>query len=283
MFMKRRYIIISLLCMALPLVAQQSAKRPNVTRLLVSMERLWKADKYLESMDTATYVLTIQPQSRVASDFVYRNWEKMQEYVDEQLQTLPDENDLDQAMQRCEIYRLLDEINNHFQDMQLPLKGANDRWVWQPEVSYYTGHYDAARTQVVNLLKVKAESALLSHDAESAKEYYSLLLHKYLVTDGERSSNREQLLEQCNDRLRLYAKTEKLNDALFAWDLLQLSQTLEPNQTEIEQLRPQLQEHISALYLKRAQQSLTEGDSIQAREYQLYAKDWQVTEKDSER
>ncbi len=281
--MKRLYLTLFLFVLLLPLSAQEKENRPKISRLVVSMERLWRADSYLESMDTATYILTLQPTNRIAADFIYRHWDEMQESTRRQLLDLSDEDDLEQAMQRCEIYRLLDEINSHFGDIPLPLRGANDRWVWQPEISYYTGHYDAARSKVVELLKVKADAALLSHDVDAAKEYYTLLLGKYLVTEGERLSNRDVLLEKCNDRLRLYVGSEKISDALFAWDLLQLSLTLEPQQEDMLLLKSQLQEHIASLYLKKAEQSLLQGDSIQAREFELYAEDWQVSEKVSEK
>lgn len=280
--MKKLCLTLFLSVLLLPLSAQEKENRPKISRLVVSMERLWRADSYLESMDTATYILTLQPTNRTATDFIYRHWDEMQESTRKQLLALPDEDDLEQAMQRCEIYRLLDEINSHFGEIPLPLCGANDRWVWQPEVSYYTGHYDAARSKVVDMLKVRADAALLSHDVDAAKGYYTLLLDKYLVTEGERLSNKDVLLEKCNERLRLYVSSEKISDALFAWDLLQLSLTLEPQQEDMLLLKSQLQEHIASLYLKRAEQSLLQGDSIQAREFELYAEDWQVSGKTTE-
>ncbi len=276
--MKRFFLTLLLSVLLFPLCVQGKENRPRITRLLVSMERLWRADSYLESMDTATYILTLQPTNRIATDFIYHHWDDMQESVRKQLSVLQDEDDLEQAMERCEIYRLLDEINSHFMDIPLPLRDTKDRWVWQPEISYYTGHYDAARTKVVELLMVKADAALLSHDADAAKGYYTLLLDKYLISDGERESNRDVLLTKCNARLRLYAGSEKINDALFAWDLLQLSLTLAPQQEDLLLLKPQLQEHIANLYRKKAEQSFLQGDSIHAREYELYAEDWQVSE-----
>jgi len=240
------------------------------------MERLWRADQYLEAMDTATYVLSLQPSNRAAADFIYYRWEKMDEDTHRRLQNLPDENDILQAMERCEIYRLLDEIYTHLSDVPLPLHGTNDRWVWQPEVSYFTGHYDSERSRVVNLLLVKADAALLSHDVDTAREYYLLLLQKYLVTEEERSSNMQLLLQKCNERLRLYCSSSRLSDALFAWDLLNLSLTLKPGQEEIISLRPELQQHIASLYLAQAQQSLLQGDTVQAHELELYAEDWKL-------
>ncbi|HCS87551.1 MAG TPA: hypothetical protein DIW30_03800, partial [Bacteroidales bacterium] len=135
-------------CTAFTAVAQQKRK-PSIPRLVMSMERLWRADQYLEAMDTATYVLSLQPSNRAAADFIYYRWEKMDEDTHRRLQNLPDENDILQAMERCEIYRLLDEIYTHLSDVPLPLHGTNDRWVWQPEVSYFTGHYDSERSRVV--------------------------------------------------------------------------------------------------------------------------------------
>lgn len=275
-YVKILFLLLVSSCTAFPVVAQQKNTKPNISRLVMSMERLWRADQYLEAMDTAAYVLSLQPSNRTATDFIYYHWEKMDEDTHRRLQSLSDENDLSQAMERCEIYRLLDEIYTHLSDVPLPLHGTNDRWVWQPEVSYFTGHYDSERSRVVNLLLVKADAALLSHDVDTAREYYLLLLQKYLVTDGERSSNLQLLLQSCNERLRLYCSSSRLSDALFAWDLLNLSLTLEPRQEDIISLRPQLQQHIASLYLAQAQQSLLQGDTVQAHEFELYAEDWKL-------
>lgn len=268
-------LLIGFLCSTSLLMAQTKTK-PNITRLLVSMERLWRADKYLEAVDTAAYILSFEPTNRVATDFIYRRWDKMHDDTEQQLLNLSDENNLEQAIQRCEIYRLLDEINTYLLEVTMPLRGANNRWVWQPEISYYAGHYDSERSHVVQLLLIKADAALLSHDAEEAKGYYLLLLRKYLVTEGERTSNLQLLLKTCNDRLSMYADSEQLNDALFAWDLLQLSLTLDDTQEDIVRLKPVLQEHIAALYLEQSQKALLQGDSVQAREFELYADDWKL-------
>lgn len=268
-------MMLLLLLTVVPLRAQTEAQKPKVGSLVLAMERLGRADQWLAAMDTATLVLTLDPQSRAATNFVYRNWDKMTRQMETQLRTLTDEYDLEQAEQRCELYRLLDNIYAHLLEIDLPLYGPNDSWVWQPEVGYYAGHYEAERRHTLQLLFERADQALASHDAEQAQQYYLLALSKYLLADTERQSNLETMLTQCNTRLNRCANSSHLSDALFAWDLSQLSLALDSSQTQVKALRPTLQAHIADLYNAQAEAMAQKGDSVQAHEYRLSALDWQ--------
>ncbi|MCM1035085.1 MAG: hypothetical protein NC038_04370 [Paludibacter sp.] len=271
--MKKRTlsILIVVLCLSGSVNAGSS-----VTKLLLSMERLQRNGQLLEAMDSAAYILTIDEGNRLASDFMHRHWDNMVRQTAKTLNTLTDEESLEQAAQRCDIYRLLDEIHTHLADVKMPLYGTNGRWVWQPEVLYYAGHYDAERAKTLRLLLRKADDALMSYDADAAREYYRLALSEYLVAEGERKSNLAVMLEQCNDRLKRYARSTRINDALFAWDLSNLSLALDAQQPEVIAQQAMLRQHITELYMQQAQAAQLQGDTIQAREFFLSAEDWKL-------
>lgn len=270
--MNRRIILAGILGLMMCNVLMAA---PSVTKLVMSMERLQRNGHWLEAMDTAVYVLTLDAGNRLAANFMYRNWDNMMQKTNRLLGTLTDEENIGQAEQRCEIYRLLDEIQLHISEVEMPLYGPNGRWVWQPEISYYAGHYDAERTRTLRLLLRKADEALRSYDADAAREYYMLALSKYLVAEGEQQSNLATMLEQCNSRIESYAASQRINDALFAWELSNLSLSLDPSQENIRQQQILMQQHIADLYLRQAQQAEAIGDTLQAKEFRFSADDWQ--------
>ena len=172
--------IVFILFAALLTLAVNAEERPSLLRKSVQMETLRKDGRWLEAMDTATLILTYDRDYRVAVDFVHRYWDKTMRLTDERLQRLSDEESLAQAEERCEIYRVLDEVHENLRDVKMPLYGPNQKWVWQPEVAYYTGHYDTERQKTFRLLLKMADEALRSYDAEGAGVYYRLALKKYL-------------------------------------------------------------------------------------------------------
>lgn len=267
-----RRIILAVCSLLLLCGGTQAAS--SVAKLVMSMERLQRNGHWLEAVDTAAYILTLDGSNRQAADFMYRQWESTMQKTDRLLSSLTDEESLEQAEQRCEVYRLLDEIQTHLSEVRMPLYGPNRRWVWQPETSYYAGHYDAERAKTLRLLLRKADAALSSYDADAAREYYMLALSKYLVAAGERQSNLAAMLQNCNSRMSRYAASQRINDALFAWDLGNLSLALDPSQEEVRRQQTLLQRHIAELYLRQAQQSEAAGDTLQANEYRLSAEDW---------
>lgn len=263
--------ILLLIFLLLPSVAMA---RTGVMRLLMSMERLQRADSYLEAMDSATLVLTIDEDNRTAKEFVYRHWDNMMEHTREQLTANSDLENLEQTARRCEIYRLLDEIYTHLYDVSLPLYGPDNRWVWQPEMAYYSGHYDEERNRTYHLLMRKVEEALRSYDSFTAQQYMQQALDKYLITEGERESNKKEMIRQCNENIARLGQSEQIHQAIFAYELIQLSLALDATQDNLHDQQTAVQKHIADLYLQKAAVAQAMGDTIQAEEYRLSAKDW---------
>ena len=274
---KTLLLIIVTLCTVLG-TAQES--KASLLRKSLQMERLRKDGRWLEAMDTATLILTYDKDYRTAVDFVHRYWDKTMQLTDERLQRLSDDESLTQAEERCEIYRVLDEVHDNLRDIRMPLYGPNQKWVWQPEVGYYTGHYDSERLKTFRLLLRKADEALRSYDAEAAMEYYRLALNKYLITDGEKRSNRKDILNQCNGMIDRLCDSERIYDSIFAFELCNMSLEINSDQPEIRQRQTLLQKNIASMYQQMAAEALQAGDSIQAHEYQLSADDWRYNEEE---
>lgn len=261
---------------------ETEVSQPSLFKMSLQMERLRKDGQWLEAMDTATLILNFDQDNRSATDFVYRYWDKTMKLTDERLQRLSDEQNLEQAKERCEIYRVLDEIHDHLRQIKMPLYGPNQKWVWQPEIGYYTGHYDAERTKTYHLLLNYADKALKNYDVAEATLYYQTALDKYLLTDKERNGNKNNIVMQCNRLIEQYRNSTKIYNAIFAYDLCRLSLQLEPNQAEISSKQAEIQQHIASLYLKEAEAALQAGDSVQAYEMRLSYEEWNISITDEE-
>ncbi len=273
--MKRLIVPFLLLGALLPAFAEGNSGK-NLIRMNVQMQKLWQQKQYLQAMDTAVFVLTIDNDNRAASDFVYRNWDTMTRWTENRLQRLYNEESIEESEERCEIYRLLSEINNNLRTVPMPLYGPREKWVWQPEINYYDGHYDTERTRLVRLLMRRADGALFSHDTETAKQYYTLALNKYLLTEGERVQNLDVMLQRLQAAIEQYASSDRIHEAVFAYELMELSLTLQPQQPEMEVRRADMQQRVADLYLKAAEQALLQGDSVASYEYRLSYEDWKV-------
>ena len=284
--MKKRNLLITTIAIFVALVTNANVfakesnaeTKPSLLRKSIQMEKLRKDGRWLEAMDTATLILTYDKDYRVAADFVHRYWDKTMSITNERLQRLSDDESLEQAEERCEIYRVLDEVHDNLRAIKMPLYGAGEKWVWQPEIAYYTGHYDTERQKTFVLLCKKADESLRSYDAEGALEYYRLALNKYLITDGERRSNRKDMLASCNKMIDKLCDSEKIYDAIFAYELCGVSLQIDPDQQDIVQRRGQIQKNVAAMYLQEAEAALQAGDSVQAHELMLSAEDWKFEE-----
>ncbi len=120
-------------------------------RMMAAANKLQRQQQYLEAMDSATLVLTICPDSRAAKEFVHSHWDLMTRSAQKILEENHQENDLEQARRRLQVYRYLVEINDNLRMTALPLHGVNDRWVWQPEVQYWDGHFNDELQRVYRL------------------------------------------------------------------------------------------------------------------------------------
>lgn len=120
-------------------------------RLMTAANKLQRQQQYLEAMDSATLVLTVDPDSRAAKEFVHSHWDQMMRSAQKTLEENHQENNLEQARRRLQVYRYLVEINDNLRMTPLPLHGVNDRWVWQPEVQYWDGHFNDELRRVYRL------------------------------------------------------------------------------------------------------------------------------------
>ena len=140
----------------LPLAAQQTelsqGERQRIaTRILRHAQKLQHKQQYLEAMDSATLALVINPESHAAKEFIYHNWDRMVRWADRVLDTNPSQTDLEQSRRRLLVYRYLVEINDNLRDIDLPLHGTADKWVWQPEIQYWDGHFNEELQRVERL------------------------------------------------------------------------------------------------------------------------------------
>ncbi len=269
--MKRKILIGLLLAMCVvPLSAQR------VMRTLIHMEKLQRNGDHLQAMDTAVYVLTIDADNRIAKQFVYEHWDKTMRETNQQLSALSDANDLAQSQQRLHIYKQLDEIHTNLSHISLPLYGPNERWVWQPEVGYYTGLYDSERMRLYNMLLNAAEEALSDYDTDLAKAHYAYILDNLLIED-EKESNVQSLVQYVNTRVNELSQSTKIYELIVAYYLTDISLWLQPEQDAITSLKPTIQQHISERYAQEAEILQAKGDTVRAHEYRLTAQDWQVT------
>lgn len=268
---KTLLLLVTALC-ALVVCAEEN--RPSLFVKAVQMEKLQRGGRLLEAMDTATVILGYDRDNRAAVDFIHRNWDRTMRRTQERLDRLSDPESLEQARERCEVYRLLDEIYANLRVVRMPLYGPRQSWVWQPETGYYSGHYDDERQRAFNLCIAKADAAMRSLDADEAGIWYNTALNEFLLTDGERKSNKALLAARCEDRLQQVEQSDLLYEALFAYDLAGLLESMQPDATDWPQRKQRIQQHVASLYLQAAQQAYAEGDSLRAEDFKLSYEDW---------
>ncbi len=264
--------LLLILCVVLTptLYAQQ------LTRTLAAMQKLHRNGQTLQAMDTAAYVLSIDHDNFTAKQFLYQHWDKTMTRVGEQIAQLPDDKDLEQARERLQLYRYLDEIHTYLRTVPMPLYGPNNRWVWQPEVGYYAGMYDTERMKTYRLVMGLAEGALRSYDVEQAKAYYDFALQELCVDDSERESNRQMMIMHVNGQLDTLAQSTNIYEVVVAYNMVDLSLWLDASQHDRVTQKPVIQQHISDMYLALANDCEAKGDTITAQENRLLAEDWKV-------
>ncbi len=264
--------ILLLLCvMVTPVLYAQ-----RLGRTLIHMERLYRSGEMLQAMDSAAFVLSVEHDNVVAKNFIYRHWDKTMSAVQQRIGQLTDENSLVQARERLLLYKQIDEIHTYLRAVPMPLRGPNDRWVWQPEVGYYTGLYDTERVKTYDLVLALAEDALQSYDVELARSYYDFALNELCVTEGERQSNATTMLELINSRIQTLQQSDKIYEVIVAHNMINLSLWLDASQTDKASQKQSIQERISNMYLQLASACEAEGDTIAAKENRLLAEDWKL-------
>ncbi len=267
--MKR--IVLYIVC-TLCVVGVCQAQR--VMRTLINMEKLQRSGEVLQAMDSATYVLSIEPENTIAKNFVHSHWDKTMKQTTERLNRLSDEQDLKQAKERITILLQLDNIHTNLHAVPMPLHGPNDKWVWQPDISYYTGSYDNERSRVYDMVLAKAMRALRSDDIEQAREYYEYAFD-VLLLEEELPSNKRAIVQDVNAYLAELAISTNIYERIAAYNITELSLWLDDTQTDISALRKQLQQDIAKMYLEAADAALAEGDTLMEYNYRLSAQDWE--------
>ncbi|MBO4622227.1 MAG: hypothetical protein J5635_06130 [Paludibacteraceae bacterium] len=268
--MKKIVLILFTSLLAVSLSAETSA-----IRLLMHAERLWKSKEYVEAIDSAARVLTIMPNNSAAKNFLHDHWDKMVHHVNSTLEKNADESSLEQSLVRLETYRLMAEISDYLREVDMPLVGTN--WQWYPELYYSQGDYDSERMHVYHMLLEEANACLRSYDTEGAREHLLTAL-RYLNPGDERESNRANLQAAIIRNMKHYDSTNSLPDAIFAYELTNLSDALRSDTSvhldTIEHMKPVLREHVGMLYNAKADELLQQGDSAKAADYRAMAEDW---------
>lgn len=245
----------------------------SVVKKLALMEKMYLSGQHMEAMDSAVSILAAHPGNRPATNFIYTHWDEVMREVSSVLASNTSATDVDEAIRRLEVYRLMAEMTDFMAEVDLPLHGPNDSWVWYPELYYNQGDYDTERTHVYRLLVSKAMESLQSYDAEEAKRYYLLALH-YLLPDTELTGNLSAITQQLYRKMKQLGSSSRIPDAIFAYELTVLSLALDTAQPEVKTLQQTIQAHVSDLYVQRAAELRTAGDTVKALEYMEYSLDW---------
>ncbi len=259
-----------------------SAGATSAIGLQMQAERLWHAGEYVEAMDSATRVLTIMPNNSAAKNFLHDHWDDMLRHANSLLEHNADETDLSQSLRRLELFRLMAEIADHLREVQLPLQGTN--WQWYPEMYYSQGDYDSERMHVYRLLLAAADECLRSYDTDGARQHLLTAL-RYLLPGNERETNRADLQAAIIRNTTRLSGTNSIPEAIFAYELTNLSDALRADSPskedgtpqslpQIDSIRPHLQQHVADLYNAKADERLQAGDSIAAAEFRALANDW---------
>lgn len=160
--MRIRLIIVLMLSLAVqglqakPTRQEQDPAKESA-RLMNQANRLLRQKDYLQAMDSATLALSLWGDNQEAKLFIYRQWDKMSKQANQLITDNTETNDLDQSRVRLNTYRLLMEINDNLRNCHMPIHGSYDRWVWQPELQYWDGHYMEEKARVKQLEKIQQE------------------------------------------------------------------------------------------------------------------------------
>lgn len=124
------------------------AQQREAMRIMQHANRLQRQGESLQALDSAAYALSVYPTSTAAAEFLRKHWNDTMEETMHQLSLLTERDDLFQCRRRETIYRMLVEINQSMRSVPLPLYGPNRRWVWQPDIQYWEGHWDEAQQEL---------------------------------------------------------------------------------------------------------------------------------------
>ena len=267
-----------------------SIENLSTAQLVQRTQKAKRHKDYLTAMVHASELLSRNQNNSYAKNFVHDNWGMMMQQVDEIISQNTDMEDVEQCANRTRAYSLLADVERRINTVSMPLRGNG--WQWQPEMLYTAGEYQSERMHLSRLVRAEASKALQGHDAEALEECYRLLLASDLLFPEERQSNRQLLLADCNAKIEELTSgldevkddesdeldedsvrrlKHRLNDLLFADELMPLSLMLEPNQPTIEEKQIKVKTEVSRLYLQLSTYYLQQGDTLQAQTYRSAA------------
>ena len=122
------------------LILSANVLADDANRLMIQAQKLYKDKQYLEAMDSATYALSLNQDSRAAKTFIYKHYDRAIKQALATIEQNADTKDLQQSEARLKTYQLLVDITDNLSRVSLPLHGYNDVWIWQPELQYYDGY-----------------------------------------------------------------------------------------------------------------------------------------------
>lgn len=254
------------------------AEEVTTSSLVLQMNKAQRDGDYLGALVAATAILKRDNNHRIAKDFVHDNYERMDRQAKTRISEIAFSEDAAELEEVCEIYRKLSDINDNLTEVDMPLRGGNKitgEWVWQPEIQYYRGHYDRARTRVLDLYKSIGKAAIKENNIESAYVYYQKGLNTYLMSD-EYPSQLENVVKSCRAEAQEDAKSRKTDELVRSYNTYLLISRLDSTQ-DVRNEQKMLKELIADGYVRDAEKELN-GELVTDWEaaYELYQKslDW---------
>jgi len=253
-YMKKLFILISVITISMSLFA----KEPSMAELVIQMNTAQRDGDYLGALVAATAILKLDNNHRIAKEFVHTNYQRMDQQAKERIGEIAFSEDAAELEEICEIYRKLSDINDNLSEVEMPLKGGNKitgEWSWQPEIQYYRGHYDKARTKVFDLYKRVGKAAIMEDNVDAAYFYFKKALNTYLMNE-EYNSQFSNLIDQCNQSAQFDAQSRKTEHLIRSYNTYTLIARLDSLQ-DVSKQQNQLKPLIADAYVRDAEKLLS--------------------------
>ncbi len=234
------------------------ANEPTLAELVIKMNNAQRDGDYLEALVNATAILKKDNNHRIAKEFVHTNYQRMDQQAKERIGEIAFSEDAAELEEICDIYRKLSDINDNLSEVEMPLRGGNKitgEWSWQPEIQYYRGHYDKARTKVFEMYKSIGKAAIKENNTEAALVYFRKALNTYLMSE-EYPSQFSSLIEQCKQAAEIDSKSRKTDQLLRSYNTYTLVAQLDSTQ-DVSKEQNELKSLIADGYVRDAEKLLS--------------------------
>lgn len=251
--MKKLLSVLVLVTLSVAVIAEET----STASLVLQMNKAQRDGDYLGALVYASAILKRDKNHRVSKDFVHDNYQRMDQQAKMRISEIAFSDDAAELEEVCEIYRKLSEINDNLSDVEMPLRGGNKitgEWVWQPEIQYYRGHYDQARTRVLELYKSIGKAAIKENHMEAAYTYYKKGLNTYLMSD-EYPSQLENVVNSCRAEAQEDAKSRKTDELVRSYNTYSLITRLDSTQDVRNEMK-MLKQLIADGYVRDAEKQL---------------------------